>query len=296
MRVMPSAMRSNAALQRAEPGYLDGGIHRTPVRCDRGAEIAHRLEVAIEKAKRTHALAKEETTGRDATPEPQRESQERVVEIDRMCEAFAAVVDAKSPFTCSHSRGVAQVAAALALTLNLPPDRVRLVRRAALLHDLGKLAVPNAILDKASGLTEEEWEIVVQHPRLTQEILARIDDFAELAEIAGAHHEKLDGTGYPRGLMATQLPLEARILAVADIYQAMTEGRPYRPCMSHAETMKVLSGLAPHKLDSRCVAALDRIYAAEPARRQPFGIQPPRKEVSLDGSPETAPLRATASC
>jgi HD-GYP domain-containing protein (c-di-GMP phosphodiesterase class II) len=98
--------------------------------------------------------------------------------------------------------------------------------------------------------------LVVQHPRLTREILAGIESFAELAEIAGAHHEKLDGSGYPDGLTAAQLSLEARIVAVADVYQAMIERRPYRVAMSHSEAMKILHRMAGRKLDARCIAAI----------------------------------------
>ncbi len=177
-------------------------------------------------------------------------------EVDRICEAFADVVDAKSPFTYRHSVGVADVATALASALRLAPERAQMVRRAALLHDLGKLAVPNTILDKNSSLTSEEWDTVVQHPRLTREILARIDSFDELAEIAGSHHEKLDGSGYPNSLMGSKLSLESRIVAVADVYQALIERRPYRKGMSHGEAMKVLYRLAGSKLDPHCVAAL----------------------------------------
>jgi putative nucleotidyltransferase with HDIG domain len=180
-------------------------------------------------------------------------------EIDRICEAFAAVVDAKSPFTYRHSVGVAEVSTAMAGALNLTPDRLQLVRRAALLHDLGKLAVPNTILDKAGELSREEWDVVVQHPRLTREILARIEPFAELAQIAGAHHEKLDGSGYPDRLTAKDLSLEARIVAVADIYQALTERRSYREGMSHSEAMKILLSMAGQKLDPTCIAALSRV-------------------------------------
>ena len=216
-------------------------------------------------------------------------------EIDRICEAFAAVVDAKSPFTARHSKGVAEVASALGAALSLSQDRMQLVRRAALLHDLGKLAVPNTILDKSGHLSADEWDIVVQHPRLTKEILARIDSFAELAAIAGAHHEKLDGSGYPDQLSGDQLCLEARILAVADIYQAMTEGRPYRAGMSHREAMTVLTRLAPHKLDATCVAALDWVasssFAADMVRTyKPSGT---RKAVSKINLPEPA-WRASA--
>jgi putative nucleotidyltransferase with HDIG domain len=177
-------------------------------------------------------------------------------DVDRICEAFADIVDAKSPFTYRHSVGVAEAATSIATVLRLAPDRVQLVRRAALLHDLGKLAVPNTILDKAGHLTATEWDVVVQHPRLTREILSRIDSFAELAEIAGAHHEKLDGSGYPDGLTGTQLSLESRIVAVADVYQAMIERRPYRDGMSHVEAMKILYRLAGQKLDAHCIAAI----------------------------------------
>ena len=211
-------------------------------------------------------------------------------EIDRICEAFAAVVDAKSPFTARHSKGVAEVATSLAAALSLSKDRIQLVRRAALLHDLGKLAVPNTILDKSGELSADEWDIVVQHPRLTKEILARIDSFAELAEIAGAHHEKLDGSGYPDGLSGDQLCLEARIIAVADIYQAMTEGRPYRAGMSHREAMNVITRLTPHKLDANCVAALDWMatssFAADMVRI--YRPSEPRKSVSKINLPEAA--------
>ena len=188
-------------------------------------------------------------------------------EIDRICEAFADVVDAKSPFTYRHSVGVAKVAVAVAATLRLPPDRLQVVHRAALLHDLGKLSVPNTILDKSGRLTAEEWHTVMEHPRLTQQILARIEPFAELAEIAGAHHEKLDGSGYPNQLREHQLGIESRVIAVADIYRALTEGRPYRPGLPHAAAVGKLRELTPHKLDARCVEALD--LCCDPARGAP---------------------------
>jgi putative nucleotidyltransferase with HDIG domain len=199
-------------------------------------------------------------------------------EVDRICEAFAEVVDAKSPFTYRHSLGVAEVATSLATVLKLPPERVHLVRRAALLHDLGKLAIPNTILDKSGELSGDEWQVVLQHPRLTREILARIEPFAELAIIAGAHHEKLDGTGYPDHLTGPQLSLEARIVAVADVYQALTELRSYRKGLSHHEAMKILYRLAANKLDPHCVAAMglarDRWTTWSPSLSPSFAGRP----------------------
>jgi putative nucleotidyltransferase with HDIG domain len=200
-------------------------------------------------------------------------------EIDMICEAFADVVDAKSPFTYNHSVGVAEVAREIALALGLPRARRELVWRAALLHDLGKLAVPNTILDKPGKLTEEEFAIVKEHPRLSREILARIKPFQEMAEIAGAHHERLNGTGYPDNLCAEELSLESKLVAVADFYRALVEDRPYRSGMSHQDAMAILRDAS---LDARCVSALDRAWqksaagqraAAEQAKAAEFTAQ-----------------------
>ena len=179
-------------------------------------------------------------------------------EIDELCEAFAEVVDAKSPFTYRHSLGVAEVAGNIASTLRLPEERRQLVRRAALLHDLGKLSISNTILDKSGALSTAERASVQQHPRLTRQILARIRPFREIAAIAGAHHEKLDGSGYPDHLHAAEIPIEARILAVADMYRALTETRPYRPGLTHAQAMRLLRSDTPQKLDLSVVDALER--------------------------------------
>jgi putative nucleotidyltransferase with HDIG domain len=177
-------------------------------------------------------------------------------DIDLICEAFADVVDAKSSFTFLHSLGVKGAAVTIAGQLGLSQERIRLVHRAALLHDIGKLRVPNSILDKPGKLDGPEWQVVQEHPRLTCEILSRIGAFRELAAIAGAHHERLDGTGYPHRLAAQQLPLEARIIAVADVYGALTEDRPYRTGMSHQQALEIMSRDIPYRLDPDCCEAL----------------------------------------
>lgn len=177
-------------------------------------------------------------------------------DVDLICEAFADVVDAKSSFTFRHSMGVTAAARQIARRLGLSPERQQLVNRAALLHDLGKLRVPNSILDKPGKLTASEWLVVQEHPHLTQKILSRITTFQELAQIAGAHHEKLDGSGYPHRRTARQLPVEARIIAVADVYGALTEDRPYRSGLTHDDALALLFRDAPHKLDPDCCEAL----------------------------------------
>jgi putative nucleotidyltransferase with HDIG domain len=177
-------------------------------------------------------------------------------DIDLICEAFADVVDAKSSFTYRHSFGVTDAAGKIATKLGLTGQKRTLVHRAALLHDIGKLRVPNSILDKPGKLDPEEWRVVQEHPRLTREILSRIGPFEELAVIAGAHHEKLDGSGYPNRETAAQLSLEARVIAVADVYGALTEDRPYRPGMTAEQALQIIARDIPHKLDADCYEAL----------------------------------------
>jgi putative nucleotidyltransferase with HDIG domain len=177
-------------------------------------------------------------------------------QIDNICAAFADVVDAKSPFTFRHSMGVTEAATTIASGLALPAERVQFVRRAALLHDLGKLRVPNSILDKPGKLTDEEFTVIKEHPALTQSILERVSAFRDLAVIAGQHHEKLDGTGYPHRLLAENLTLESRIIAVADIYGALSENRPYREGLPLDTIVSIMSKDIPYKLDPECFEAL----------------------------------------
>jgi putative nucleotidyltransferase with HDIG domain len=192
-------------------------------------------------------------------------------QIDQICEAFADVVDAKSPFTFRHSLGVADAAFGIAQGLGLAPDRVQLVRRAALLHDIGKLSVSNAILDKQGDLSQDDWKAVHQHPAVTRRILERIGPFREMGVIAGEHHEKLDGSGYPNRLMAPDLSVESRIIAVADVYAALSEDRPYRPGLNTAQVIAIMEDLIPHKLDVHCFEALISVVS----RRRGVAFVPP---------------------
>jgi putative nucleotidyltransferase with HDIG domain len=188
----------------------------------------------------------------------QRSMEDGHMSLDRICQAFAQIVDAKSPFTFNHSNGVANAAVAIAKQLGFSDDRALFVRHAALLHDLGKMAVSNVILEKPGQLDESEWHSMRSHPEFTLSILRTIHGFEEMAEIAASHHEKLDGSGYFRGLTADQMPMEARILVVADIFDALAADRPYRTAMPMEKIFTILYKDAPHALDSDCVKALDR--------------------------------------
>lgn len=176
--------------------------------------------------------------------------------LDNICLAFADVIDAKSPFTYRHSNGVADAAVSIATSLGLSASETSFIKRAALLHDIGKLSVPNTILDKPGKLTDDEWSVVRKHPFYSYEILKRIPGFQSLADIAAAHHEKLDGSGYFRNLSAETLTLPARILVVADIYDALAAERPYREALPVEKVFGIMSGDVPKALDPVCFDAL----------------------------------------
>lgn len=180
------------------------------------------------------------------------------VTLDSICQAFAQIVDAKSPFTYNHSNGVANAAVAIAKQLGFGDDRAIFIRHAALLHDVGKMAVSNAVLEKPGKLDDNEWKSMRSHPEFTLSILRNIKGFEEMSEIAASHHEKLDGSGYFRGLTSDRLPLEARVLAVADIFDALAADRPYRKAMPREKIFEILRKDSPRALDSDCVEALER--------------------------------------
>lgn len=176
--------------------------------------------------------------------------------LDNICLAFADVIDAKSPFTYRHSTGVAGAAVAIARTLELSQEEVTLIRRAALLHDIGKLSVSNAILDKPGKLTDDEWQVVRKHPYYSLQILNKVPGFGDLSDIAASHHEKLDGSGYFRNMAAEQLSLPARILVVSDIYDALAAKRPYRDALPLETVFGIMQKDAPKALDAGCLEAL----------------------------------------
>jgi putative nucleotidyltransferase with HDIG domain len=176
--------------------------------------------------------------------------------IENICQAFSEIVDAKSPFTYRHSAGVAIAATGISRQLGLCEEDITFMRRAALLHDVGKLGVPNSILEKPGKLDNDEWDLIKQHPRHSFEILRRIPGFEDLSRVAGAHHEKLNGAGYFRNWNADQLSLEMRILTIADIYDALAAKRPYRDAMPIEKVFDIMQKDAPVALDAQCLDAL----------------------------------------
>ncbi len=184
--------------------------------------------------------------------------------LDDIAAAFGQVVDAKSPYTSGHSSRVALYTDMIAEALGLPEGRRRWLRRAALLHDVGKLGVSNSVLDKAGSLDRDEWAAVREHAAYTETILGRIAAFGELAAIAGAHHERLDGTGYPRGLAGAAIGLETRIITTADIFDAITAERPYRGAIPVPQALDMMEKTVGSALDPACFAALKDALARVP--------------------------------
>ena len=177
--------------------------------------------------------------------------------LDAICQVIAAAVDDRSALTYNHSKAVAEIAVAIAARLSIEPARTELVHYAALLHDLGKLAVPREILHKPGPLTDAEWQIMRGHVEYTWRVLKAIPGFERLAEIAGSHHERLDGSGYFRGLTARELPIESRIVMVADVFDALSSERPYRPALPGERVLALVRNSIPHALDAVCVEALE---------------------------------------
>jgi HD-GYP domain-containing protein (c-di-GMP phosphodiesterase class II) len=181
--------------------------------------------------------------------------------LDTIAEAFADIVDAKSPYTYRHSTRVAEWAVRLAGCFTTDPMMLARMRRAALLHDIGKLGVSNQILDKPGRLTPTERTAIEQHPLYTFRILSRVSAFADIAELAALHHEKLDGTGYPWRRPGETLDRWARVLTVADIYEALTADRPYRAGLTADEVLRRLTAERDTQLDGEVIDALESLVA-----------------------------------
>jgi HD-GYP domain-containing protein (c-di-GMP phosphodiesterase class II) len=196
--------------------------------------------------------------------------------LDAATAAIAGFADLKSPYTIGHSSGVAALAETAARSCRLRPDEICTIRRAGLVHDLGRAALPTTIWEKRGPLSLGEWERVRLHPYYTERILARSPTLARYGAIAALHHERLDGSGYHRGTTGAAIPPAARILAAADVYHALTEDRPHRPAHSTAAAAAVLQDEARSgRLDAEAVSAVLAAagHRAKPVRREwPAGL------------------------
>jgi putative nucleotidyltransferase with HDIG domain len=213
--------------------------------------------------------------------EPSPHAEVAEARLEHLAGAFADMVDLTTPFTMGHSTDVAELAATAAARLGVAD--VRSLRLAALFHDLGRTAVPAGVWEKTGSLTTSEWERVRTHPYHSERILSRSTVLAPLARIAGMHHERGDGSGYHRGAVGREVPTEARLLAAADAYQAMTQVRPHRVAVPPARAAEVLTGeAAAGRIDPECARAIVEAAGGRPSRARmawPAGLSDREVEV-----------------
>jgi len=183
------------------------------------------------------------------------------ITFHNMAETISAVVDAKSTFTSLHCKGLEQKALKFAISCGFTTEKTKKFQLAALLHDIGKLVVPTSILNKITPLTSDEMEIIHEHPYYTEKTLEIMGVDSEIIRWASNHHEKINGSGYPKGLQSDSLDHESRALAALDVYQALTEDRPYRPGYTQKEAMRILNMLVENnELDREVCMQINRIF------------------------------------
>lgn len=210
--------------------------------------------------------------------------QEQKKALESFVRTLAASIDARDEMTAGHSARVAELAVAFAEYMGLGGDDVRLIRFAALLHDVGKIGTRDAVLRKPGELTPEELQHMKEHPRNTFRILSSIRltrELADLPAIASAHHENIDGTGYPRGLKGEDIPRFGKIIALADVFDALTSNRHYRNPMAVGEALRTMEGMAGTKFDADLVATFQTfIEERRIARDETTGVE-------MEGAPES---------
>ena len=194
-----------------------------------------------------------------------RESNRRLMSAyDATIEGWAQALDLRDHETEGHSRRVMDLSVALGRMLGLDEAELMSLRRGALLHDIGKMGVPDAVLHKAGPLTDEEWAVMRTHPTLAKEMLAHIGFLGDAVEVPYCHHERWDGSGYPRGLAGTDIPLSARVFAVVDVYDALTSQRPYRAAWTPEKALEYIRQESGKQFDPAVVEAFTSLVSSAP--------------------------------
>jgi len=192
--------------------------------------------------------------------------------MQAIIQVMESALGARDPYTVSHQQRVTRIACAIAAELGLSQERLRYLQIAGTLHDLGKIAVPGEILAKPGKLTDLEFAIIKRHPQVGCDIIKPLNFPAVTTQIMLQHHERLDGSGYPLGLKGEDILLEARILGVADVVEAMCSHRPYRPALGLEVALEEISQNRGILYDSMVVQACLRLYADKVGERHPFGL------------------------
>lgn len=219
------------------------------------------LLISVANALRRREL---EIENRRYTEELEGQVRERTAQLSRAMEgtiqALARVVEWRDPYTAGHQQRVAELASAIGSEMGLPKDLVDGIRMAGFVHDIGKIAVPSDILNKPGRLSEGEFSLIKEHPKVGYDILKDIDFPWHIAQSVLFHHERMDGSGYPQGLSGDEILLEARILAVADVVEAMSSHRPYRPALGIDDALKKIQENKGISYDPQVVDACIKVF------------------------------------
>ncbi|MGB9885862.1 MAG: HD-GYP domain-containing protein [Moorellales bacterium] len=238
------------------------GIASFPKDAETAEELISKADQALYRAKEggknrvvVYQSPLEELAQGTEIPEQEEEEGDFALHLMRAIRSILLSINARDRYTYGHSQRTTRYAEALSRRLGLAPERVRLVKRAALLHDVGKVNIDKEILIKSKPLSAEEREIIRRHALMSAQIIEPVKELARVIPIVEQHHERYDGKGYPRGLAGEEISLEARILAIADAYDAMRSPRPYREALSFAEAVAELRRGAGTQFDPHLVEA-----------------------------------------
>jgi putative nucleotidyltransferase with HDIG domain len=220
------------------------------------AELARREREAVDHARQLERYAEDLN---DTFKEERLRSQELTRSYTATVRALSNAVEARDPYTGKHAERVAAYGIEIARALGLSRPDAPEMEFGFLLHDIGKIAVPDAILYKPGALTSEERQLMARHPTAGAEILDGIDFLQEALQVVQSHHERWDGTGYPDGLRGEEIPVAARVFAVADVFDALTTDRPYRPALPLAEARQMIVRASGTQFDPRVVTAFESI-------------------------------------
>ena len=218
-------------------GFLTSGVRTDTATVQRstflafGSSLAALYLLLVLLVRRASSAISRGQAGADGSMQELRDRYDSIVAI------LCAALDLRDNVTQGHSRRVSEIASVVAWQMGLRKEQLRQIEKAAILHDIGKIGVADAVLSKPGPLNESEWEEMRRHPELGRQVLNGIDFLRDAAEVVYAHHERWDGQGYPRGLQGEEIPLGARIFTVVDAYSAMTSHRPYRKAMPHSKAI-----------------------------------------------------------
>jgi diguanylate cyclase (GGDEF)-like protein/putative nucleotidyltransferase with HDIG domain len=253
---------------KAPPITASIGVANWPIDGVMKAEIIACADAALYRAKQTgrNRTCLSSDVAKPATPlvSVELEARSRALSI---IYALAATVDAKDHYTYGHSKKVSDYAVAIGEAMGLSQDRVDTIRAAGLLHDIGKVGIPDSTLNKKGTLSDEEWGLIKDHPKLGVEILRHVIDLVNCLPVILHHHERYDGSGYPAGLRGNNIPLEARILAVADAFDAITSPRPYREQLSSQQALDELRRCIGTQFDPKVIEVFFKVVMPASLKR-----------------------------